>query len=279
MTRPIPDAAVAFVKAHEGLRLTAYRDVGGVLTIGYGSAGPDVRDGQTITQDQADALLMRDLQTAADRLASKVKDAVIAELTDNQYAALLSFVLNVGVPGTRIWADLNAAHFDQIPSDLMAFTYARVDGQEVKISGLVNRRADEVRLWSTDEPGSTQAVVSSAVTRSYATPAAPSEAKPRGGIGPAIATAATAVTGAASYAGDAVKHISDAISPYADLNDHVKAAVSAAALASAGLAVLTLALVWLRNRSVSRWGRTSMPSLPQGALPPAVQGTPNASKP
>lgn len=273
MIRPIPQAAVDFVKQHEGLRLQAYQDVGGIWTVGYGHAY--VPAGETITQAQADAFLMQDLQTAADRLAAKVKQPIIDELTPNQYAALCSFVLNVGTPGTRIWADLNAQHFDQVPQDMMAFVYAKVDGQMVKVSGLVNRRADEVRLWSTDEPGSTQAVVSSAVTRSYATPAAPSEAKPRGGIGPAIATAATGIAAAAGQAGDVVKNIANAVSPYADASDHVKALIGTLAMASAGLAVVTLGLVYLRNRAVSQWGKTTMPSLPPNALPP-VQGQPNA---
>lgn len=275
MTRPIPPQAIAFVKQHEGLRLQVYRDVGGVLTVGYGHTSPDLTEGQAITQAQADAFLMEDLQTATDRLATKVKQSIIDELTANQYSALLDLVFNVGTPGTRIWADLNARNFDQVVTkDIPSFVFARVGGQEVKVSGLVNRRADEVRLWSDGEPGSTQAVVSSAVTRSYATPAAPSEAKPRGGIGPAIATALASGGVAISQAGQAVKGVTDALAPYGDLNDHIRGAISTLALVSAGLAVTTLGLVWLRNRAVSAWGRTSMPSLPQGALPPTAKSAP-----
>ena len=266
--RAIPQVAIDFVKTHEGLRLTAYQDSGGVLTIGYGHTGPDVTPGQTIAQNQADAYLSMDLETAALKLAGKVKDAILQQLTDNQYAALLSFAFNLGTPGTTIWKDLNAGNFDQVPVDMLAFVYAKVDGSMVKISGLVNRRTDEVKLWSTDEPGSVVAAPSSAVTRNYATPAAPSDPKPRGGIGPAIATAATAAAAAAPQAGQAIKSVSDAISPYAESSDRIKGILSVLALIAAGLAVLTLVLVWIRNQSVSRWEKTSMPSLPPSALPP-----------
>jgi lysozyme len=41
------DVASAFVAAHEGCRLTAYRDSTGVLTLGYGHTGPEVVEGLT----------------------------------------------------------------------------------------------------------------------------------------------------------------------------------------------------------------------------------------
>lgn len=263
--RAVPQAAIDFVKAHEGFQLTAYPDSGGIFTIGWGHTDPSLKAGTTITQQQAEAYLTSDLETAALRLAGKVKQPIIDGLTDNQYAALLSFVFNLGTPGTTIWADLNAGHYDQIPSDMMAFVYVHVNGQPVKVQGLVNRRADEVKLWSTQEPGSVDAAPSSAVTRNVSTPAAPADPKPKG-IGPAIATAATAAAAAAPQASGAVKAVTDAVSPYADANDHVKAMVSVLALIAAGLAVLTLILIWLRNRAVSRWEPTTSPHLPAGSL-------------
>ena len=53
------------IKKFEGLRLTAYQDMVGVWTIGYGHTGPDVKPGLTITQQQADQLLINDLVTLA----------------------------------------------------------------------------------------------------------------------------------------------------------------------------------------------------------------------
>ena len=45
---------VRLVKEFEGCRLTAYKDSVGVLTIGYGHTGSDVKPGMTITQARAD---------------------------------------------------------------------------------------------------------------------------------------------------------------------------------------------------------------------------------
>ena len=50
------DAGIALTKGFEGLRLTAYRDCAGVLTIGYGHTGPDVAEGMTIHEEQAEEL-------------------------------------------------------------------------------------------------------------------------------------------------------------------------------------------------------------------------------
>src|SRR5690242_4450329 len=48
---------IEFIKRHEGLRLTAYDDGGGVFTIGYGSTR-GVRKGMVITEGQAEARLI-----------------------------------------------------------------------------------------------------------------------------------------------------------------------------------------------------------------------------
>ena len=42
-------AGVELIKKFEGCELTAYHDAVGVLTIGYGHTGPDVKENQVIT--------------------------------------------------------------------------------------------------------------------------------------------------------------------------------------------------------------------------------------
>ena len=80
------------IKNHEGLRLTAYKDGGGVWTIGYGHTGSDVREGLTIPLSEAERLLTRDLRVAE----GHVNDAVKVKLTQNQFDALVSFTYNLG---------------------------------------------------------------------------------------------------------------------------------------------------------------------------------------
>ena len=63
-TMNISDQGIALIKSFEGCRLTAYKAVSTekYYTIGWGHYGADVKAGQTISQDEADALLLSDLQ-------------------------------------------------------------------------------------------------------------------------------------------------------------------------------------------------------------------------
>ena len=80
----------------EGLRLQAYLDSTGVLTIGLGhttAAGPPtVRQGMTITADEAEAFFRRDAATFRDEVALSVH----ATLTQYEHDAVCSFLFNVG---------------------------------------------------------------------------------------------------------------------------------------------------------------------------------------
>jgi GH24 family phage-related lysozyme (muramidase) len=153
VTRAVPPEAVEFVKKYEGLRLTAYRDVAGVYTIGYGHTGPDVQAGETIGEEDAEALLRGDLHEAADLLEQRVKPATLELLSDSQYAALLSFVFNLGAdPAWTIWRVLNQRRFEEAPVQMMRFVYARNPWtrKQQKVAGLVRRRSAEVELWHAD---------------------------------------------------------------------------------------------------------------------------------
>ena len=247
--RPIPPQAVDFVKAHEGCRLAAYLDSVGVATWGYGHTGPEVHLGATITQDQADDYLRQDLATSAHRLEAAVGEACIAELTANQYAAMLSFTLNVGIdPKWRICTLLKAGSFDQIPAELMRF----VNASGKKLAGLVNRRADEVKLWSTDEPGSVPDSPPSSVTRAADTPPTPVALKPLDQSKRFMTSClATCVAGASAVAPQ-IKHgvdtISDAISPYVGQSTVLASVSSHLALVAAGVSAAVPVLIWLQHK-------------------------------
>jgi lysozyme len=251
--RAIPVDAVDFIKAKEELRLTAYLDTGGVWTVGWGHTGPEVQRGFTLSRAGAEQALGLDLDTARRRLYAVVKPAVIDGLTDHQYGALISFVLNLGAkPGWTIWKRLNARRFDQVPIEMMRFVYDEdpTTGKMRKVSGLVNRRADEVKFWSTDEPGSVRYNPASSVTRLVATPAAatdPVPARKSATIWAAIASPFIAVFAAIKglvlqalgwVTPDQVHDVSSAISPFADKSHIVAGAVSALAVVAALLAAI-----------------------------------------
>ena len=135
------------IKRWEGLRLDAYLDVGGVLTIGYGHTGSDVSHGLTITKAKAESLLRSDLKIAEDAVSALVK----VGLSDNQYGALVSFVFNVGVGAFRkstLLRKLNAGDYAAVPAELMRWNKVGTKAVE----GLTNRSAGEVALWNKD-PG------------------------------------------------------------------------------------------------------------------------------
>ena len=80
------------LKAFEGLRLEAYRDEAGVLTIGYGHTGPDISEGDRITEYWARELLRDDLGA----VEAGVRRLHVAR-TQGQFDALVSFAFNLGI--------------------------------------------------------------------------------------------------------------------------------------------------------------------------------------
>lgn len=141
MTRRINAAGLQLIKQWEGMKLKAYRDVAGVLTIGYGSTGAHVKPGMIITEPQAEALLMKDLERFEERVDRLVK----VPLTENQFAALVSFDFNTGaLHKSTLLKKLNARQYDAVPLELMKWVNAR--GKRVQ--GLVNRRSAEAGLWA-----------------------------------------------------------------------------------------------------------------------------------
>jgi lysozyme len=239
--RPVPSGAADFVARHEGLRLESYQDTGGVWTVGYGHTGADVRPGLRISLGKAKALLAQDLRVAAARLQAVVKRPVIEDLTENQYAALLSFVFNLGAESRwTIWKVLNARQFDQVPVQLMRWVYV---GQ-AKVRGLVSRRAAEVALWSAGEPGSVDEDPPSSVTRIEATPPASLDPRPLMRSGGFVSTASAGVATAAVAVGE----VSRAVTPYAQQSAIVGRALAMLSLIAALLAALGVLFVWLKKR-------------------------------
>ena len=144
MARKVTPYVIEKIKQWEGLRLTAYKDSGGILTIGYGHTGPDVKAGMTITEAHAEMLLMRDLS----RFEQSVERSVKVPLTDNQFGALVSFAYNVGTAAferSTLLRKLNEGDYASVPSQLARWN--KVGGRV--LAGLTNRRAAETGLWAT----------------------------------------------------------------------------------------------------------------------------------
>ena len=143
MGRPIGEAGLILVKEFEGCRLKAYKPVSTekYWTIGWGHYGPDVKEGQTITQAEADALLVKDCQRFADAVDDPRNCPLTAQLNANQRDALISFTFNCGAGNLRTLCSDRTLR--QI-RDAMAL-YTKAGG--ASLPGLIRRRAAEQKLW------------------------------------------------------------------------------------------------------------------------------------
>jgi len=254
--RAIPNQAVTLVVKWEDCALAAYPDPatgGEPITIGYGHTGR-VKLGDRVTKLQARTLLVGDLKNAARTITERI-GAVVDELTENQYAALLSLVFNVGgEPAWTIWRRLRARQFDQVPGEFIKF----VNAGGRKIQGLVNRRTDEIRLWSTDEPGSVDVVFTSATLRATATPPTPSDPVPAhrsAGVWAAITAPffyiAAKLETWASLAPDFIKQSIAAVDPFSDKSPLAHGLVQGLSTAAAALG-LWVAINTLRRKKEGR---------------------------
>lgn len=139
--RTINRAGIDLVKQFEGLRLKAYRCPAGVLTIGYGSTGSHVREGQIITEAQADALLRSDLRRFEDCVAKEAPAA-----TENQFSAMVALAFNIGTAAFRDSTVLRKHRAGDYAGAADAFAmWTKAGGRE--LAGLVRRRAAEAQLY------------------------------------------------------------------------------------------------------------------------------------
>lgn len=125
-------------ESFEGCQLTAYQDIRGVWTIGYGHTGADVYAGLTITQDEAATLLIHDMARA--ELA--VNTYVDAPINQAEFDALVDFVFNVGAnafKGSTLLRLLNANDYAGAAGEFDKWDHAA--GQVV--AGLLRRRQAE----------------------------------------------------------------------------------------------------------------------------------------
>jgi len=136
----------AFIKGFEKCRLCAYRDPGGVWTIGWGHTGPEVVEGLTWTQAQADAQFNADIARLIPLMARSIGMEATDTLNQNQIDALISFAFNAGIGSFRsstLLRRVNQLRFSDVPAQLGRWIF--VQG---KVSnGLVARRAAEAALF------------------------------------------------------------------------------------------------------------------------------------
>lgn len=161
----ISQAGLDFIKKKEGYFENAYLCPAGVWTIGFGTIRWDlktpVKEGDTITREEAEIQLRKEVQRAEDA----VTEAIKVPLSQGQFDALVSFAYNVGtswITGrghqqATLVKLLNQGKYDAVPAQLLRFS--RTTGGK-KLDGLLKRRKEEAQMWLSDAH---EAVVANAV--------------------------------------------------------------------------------------------------------------------
>lgn len=137
----------------EGFYPNAYRDVGGIWTIGYGqitiAGGRPVGQWDTITKAESLAFVHKRVK----EIYKFIIERVNRKLENHQYSALISFVYNVGqgafARSTLLKKiNLNSSK-DDICKEFKRWSY--VKGKWIK--GLHNRRIKETQVYFPEKIG------------------------------------------------------------------------------------------------------------------------------
>lgn len=126
----IPDNIFDQLKRDEGLRLTAYKDSVGVLTVGYGRN----LQGRGISQPEAEFLMHNDVADVDKHL----HDALpwTANLDRIRYAVLLNMGFNMGVDGLLTFRTflslMQAGRWDDAATDLVTTKWAQQVGDRAR---------------------------------------------------------------------------------------------------------------------------------------------------
>lgn len=140
----LSDTGAALIKEFEGLELTAYRDSGDVLTIGYGHTGPDVTEDLTITKERADELFRQDVK----KFEEGVSRLVRVPLSQSEFDALVSFSFNLGLGALERSTLFRLLHEGKSKTQVaQEFPRWNQDGNGRVSAGLTRRRLAEKALF------------------------------------------------------------------------------------------------------------------------------------
>ena len=141
-------SAEKIIAKFEGLRLRAYKDSGGLWTIGYGTTinpetGLPIKQGDVITKAKA----LEWLKIATASVQGRVKALLKRPVTENQLAALTSLAYNIGLGAfgrSTLLRKLNAGE----RTNAVAAEFLRWNKvNKVEVPGLTNRRKLEAELY------------------------------------------------------------------------------------------------------------------------------------
>lgn len=137
------------IKKFEGLRLRSYLCPAGVWTIGYGTTGPNIKSGMTITKAEAEKFLAEDCVKFERGVENACKPAVPNQA---EFDAMVSFAYNCGLANFKkssILRHFKAGNKAAAAESFKMWVKARnpKTGKLEPLPGLVRRRAAEAHLF------------------------------------------------------------------------------------------------------------------------------------
>ena len=141
----ISKEGLSLIKKFEGCELEAYKCAAGVWTKGYGST-KDVKEGDTLTQEEADDLLLHEMS----EYEGYINEMVTTNLKQNQFDSLVSWVFNLGpanLKASTMLKVLNLGNLEGVPEQMKRWNKA--NGKT--LDGLIRRRKAEALLFEGKE--------------------------------------------------------------------------------------------------------------------------------
>lgn len=148
----ISPKGLEFLKEREGYKEVAYRDEGGVWTIGYGTTWIEnrrVKLGDVCTKAEAQIWLLDDIRKTEEVLNLYVKKKV----NQNQYDSLVSLTYNIGIDAFKkssLLKVMNKRVADAYGDLFFRWNKITVNGKKILSNGLLNRRKLEYALFIED---------------------------------------------------------------------------------------------------------------------------------
>lgn len=134
-------AGAGTISFYEGKENKVYVDPVGILTSCYGHVDPELKKGQTFTDDECFEQLAEDLVSHDKGMMRNVK----VELSEKEHAAYLSFTYNLGVKAfanSTLLRKLN--NEDRVGACNELLRWNKANGKV--LSGLTKRRQEENKL-------------------------------------------------------------------------------------------------------------------------------------
>lgn len=144
--REVNKESINLIKRWESFVDHVYICAAGYPTIGFGHVVAKGEEFSTISIEEAESLLQKDLSLAI----KGVLRYISVTLSDNQFGALVSFAFNCGngaLQRSTLRRKLNRSEYNEVPSELLKWCI----GGGKKLKGLLNRRIAEGILFQQED--------------------------------------------------------------------------------------------------------------------------------